>query len=51
MHSVLIALAATGLASVAHAFTKPGASTWGPLLTPDLSTVCLLRVALFRLHS
>ncbi|KAK5046090.1 hypothetical protein LTR84_008547 [Exophiala bonariae] len=38
MHSVLIAFAATGLASVAQAFTKPGASTWGPLLTPDLST-------------
>ena len=35
MHSILLLAAA--LATSAVAYTKPGANTWGPLLTPDLS--------------
>jgi len=37
MYSILLPLFATALATVAQAYTKPGANTWGPLLTPDLS--------------
>lgn len=39
MHSVFLPLIAAGLATFAHAYTKPGANTWGPLLTPDLTNV------------
>ncbi|EXJ94262.1 hypothetical protein A1O1_02655 [Capronia coronata CBS 617.96] len=37
MRSIQAFLGAAGLVTFAHAYTKPGASTWGPLLTPDLS--------------
>lgn len=37
MHSLIAPLLAVGLASLAQAYTKPGANTWGPLLEPDLS--------------
>ncbi|KAI1615079.1 Ser-Thr-rich glycosyl-phosphatidyl-inositol-anchored membrane family-domain-containing protein [Exophiala viscosa] len=36
MHSAIV-IAAAGLASLAQAYTTPGAQTWGPLLTPDTS--------------
>lgn len=39
MHSVFVSLIAAGLATFAQAYTKPGANTWGPLLTPDLTAV------------
>ncbi|RVX67589.1 hypothetical protein B0A52_08118 [Exophiala mesophila] len=38
MHSILLGFAVTGLASFAHAYTKPTTNTWGPLLTPDLTS-------------
>ncbi|KIY03881.1 uncharacterized protein Z520_00572 [Fonsecaea multimorphosa CBS 102226] len=35
MPSFAASLFAAGLATLAHAYTAPGAQTWGPLLTPD----------------
>ncbi|EXJ76747.1 uncharacterized protein A1O5_01255 [Cladophialophora psammophila CBS 110553] len=37
MPSLVASLLAAGLATLAQAYTAPGAQTWGPLLTPDLS--------------
>ncbi|KIX04320.1 uncharacterized protein Z518_05187 [Rhinocladiella mackenziei CBS 650.93] len=37
MYSIVPFLVASGLITVAQAYTKPTEATWGPLLTPDLS--------------
>ncbi|OAG44842.1 hypothetical protein AYO21_00804 [Fonsecaea monophora] len=38
MPSLSTSLFVAGLATLAQAFTAPGAQTWGPLLTPDVSS-------------
>ena len=51
MHSILLAVAATGMASFANAFTKPTDNTWGPLLTPDLTHVRTCLIPPFSNHA